>query len=352
MRYLVTILGTAALLMVSAATLNWAIDPAGVFRKTSFGQRYAKALMASEYGLVSPKSVDEREFKVELAKHSVQYDCVVIGSSHVMQVGSARKHRSFPGCRSILNLGVSGAAIEDHVVLTWLTLSEGKPRMLILGIDPWTFAFGKDARWKVRYTEQYYLARNEIEGTKLANSRSSDHWSSLITGQYTARSLDQLLRGSITPTIDAVQRVDEDVGDKLPIVLPDGSLVYSAEYIANAKKSSIPVGGYTYATDGMVNDLRAINLYRKLILWVRLNGVKPVLLMTPYHQNVWMLEASPNVKAMEPTEKIVREIGSELDVPVIGSYKPDIVGCLPSEFYDFMHPMASCVARFAGWVEP
>jgi hypothetical protein len=352
MRYLVTILGTAALLMVSAATLNWVIDPAGIFRKTSFGQHYAKALMASEYGLVSPQSIDEREFKVELAKHSVQYDCVVIGSSHVMQVGSARKYRSFPECRSILNLGVSGAAIEDHVVLTWLTLSEGKPRMLILGIDPWTFAFGKDARWKVRYPEQYQLARNEIEGAKLANSKTSDHWSSLISAQYTARSLDRLLRGSVTPTIDVVQGVDEDVGVKLPITLTDGSLVYSAEYIASAKNSSIPVGGTTYKTDGMVNDLRAINLYRKLIMWVRGHGVKPVLLMTPYHQNVWMLEASPNVKAMEPTEKIVRKIGNELDMPVIGSFRPDSVGCTPSEFYDFMHPMASCVARFTGWVKP
>jgi hypothetical protein len=98
--------------------------------------------------------------------------------------------------------------------------------------------------------------------------------------------------------------------------------------------------------------LQAINLYRKLIKWVRAQGVKPVLLMTPYHQNAWMLEASPNVKAMEPTEKIVRKIGSELDVPVIGSFRPDLVGCSPSEFYDFMHPMASCVARFTSWVEP
>ena len=351
MKYFFTVLGTSAVLVISAATLNWTIDPAGIFRKTSYGQQYAKALLASEHGLIFPDSLDEREFKAELAKHAAQYDCIVIGSSHVMQVGSARKHRSFPTCKSILNLGVSGAGIEDHVVLSWLALSAGKPRVLILGIDPWTFAFGKDKRWKVRYAEQYQIARMAIDGKKSANAESSNHWSSLISAQYTKRSLGHLLNGAVNPSIDVVQTIDEDVGNKFPVTLPDGSNVYSSEKITRAKIKKVPAGGGTYRTDGVINDLRAIDLYRRLIMWTRGHGVSPVLLMTPYHQNVWMLEASPNVKAMVPTEKIVRKIGNELNVPVIGSFRPDLVGCSPGEFYDFMHPMASCLANFTAKAE-
>ncbi|QGJ18850.1 hypothetical protein [Polaromonas sp. Pch-P] len=82
-----------------------------------------------------------------------------------------------------------------------------------------------------------------------------------------------------------------------------------------------------------------------LLKWVKSQGVQPVLLMTPYHQNVWLVEASPNVKAMIPTEKIVREIGLDLGVAVIGSYRPDVVNCRSGEFYDFMHATASCLAK-------
>lgn len=351
MRYTFTVLGTAAFLITSAAAMNWTIDPAGIFRKSSFGQQYAEALLKSKHGLVSPDSLDEREFKAALAKHAFQYDCVVIGSSHVMQVGSARKHRSFSGCKTILNLGVSGASLEDHVVLSWLALSKGKPRMLILGVDPWTFAFGKDQRWKVRYGDEFLNARMEIDGTRAADTKSSSHWSNLVSAQYTMRSLALLLSGASSPSIEAAKNVDEDVGDKRVITLPDGSHVYSSEGIASAKNTKIPVGGNTYKTNGVLNDPRAIDLYRRLIAWMKVRGVNPVLMMTPYHQNVWKLEASPNVKAMVPTEKIVRDMAGELDVPVVGSFRPDIVGCSADEFYDFMHPKASCVAKFTARVE-
>lgn len=351
MNYIFTVLGTAAVLVISAAALNWTIDPAGLFRKTSFGQQYADALVTSAHGLVTPDSLDEREFKGTLAKHSGQYDCVVIGSSHVMQVGSARKHRSFPACKSILNLGVSGAGIEDHVVLSWLALTAGKPRALILGIDPWTFAFGKDDRWKVRYADQYPIARLAIDGKETDNGESANRWSSLINAQYTRRSLAMLLRGATTPSIEVARSVAEDVGDKLAITLPDGSHVYSSEYIASTKLAKTPAGGSTYKTGGLINEPAATELYRRLITWATEREVKPVLLMTPYHQNVWMLEASQNVKAMVPTEMIVRKMGSELNVPVVGSFRPDVVGCAPDEFYDFMHPMASCVAKFTAKAE-
>jgi len=351
MRYVVTLLSSAAVLVASAAALNWTIDPAEIFRKTLFGSRYAQALLDSKYGLVTPDSLDEREFKVSLAKHAPRYDCVVIGSSHIMQVGNLRKHRSFPRCKSILNLGVSGAGIEDHIALSWTALSAGKPRTLILSVDPWTFAFGKDERWKVRYAEQYSIARMTFDGKGSTEEESSSRWSNLVNAQYTKRSLAYLLRGAATPSIDAAESTDEDVGGKFAITLPDGSHVYSAEYISSAKIAKVPVGGATYKTDGTINDPRAIDLYRQLIAWADARGVHTVLLMTPYHQNVWELDASPNVKAMMQTEAVVREIGKDLKVPVVGSFRPEILGCSPDEFYDFMHPMATCLAKFTARAE-
>lgn len=345
MTYFLTTLGTAASLVAAVATLNWTIDPAGLFHQSPFGQQYANALIKSEHGLTQPDSIDDREFKSELAKFAANYDCVVIGSSHVMQIGSERKHRSFPDCKSILNLGVSGAAIEDHITLTWLALSSGKPRKLIIGIDPWTFAYGKDERWKVRFADSYIAAQSVIKVTRPQENAPSNRWSSLVSAEYTARSIDLLFKGTLKPKIEPAQSVDEDVGGKFPIVLQDGSTVYSSEYITSAKAAKVPIGGTGYKTTGVVNDFRAVAAYSGLIKWVKSQGVQPVLLMTPYHQNVWLLEASPNVKAMIPTENIVREIGLDLAVPVVGSYHPDAVNCASDEFYDFMHPTASCLAK-------
>jgi hypothetical protein len=345
MIYLRTTLGTAASLVAIAAALNWTIDPAGLFHRTTFGQEYARALLQTEHGLIQPNSIDEREYKSELAKFSANYDCVVIGSSHVMQIGSERKHRSFPDCKNILNLGVSGAAIEDHFALTWLALSSGKPRKLIFGIDPWTFAYGKDERWKVRFADSYFAAQSVIEGSRPMEDVIINRWSSLVSGEYTARSFGLLFKGALTPKIEPAQSVDEDSGLNLPIVLQDGSLIYSSVFIINAKLAKVPHGGLDYKTTGIVNDLRAVDSYKVLIKWVKSQGVQPVLLMTPYHQNVWILEASHNVKAMIPTEKIIRKIGRDLSVPVVGSYHPDAVNCAPEEFYDYMHPMTSCIAK-------
>lgn len=152
-------------------------------------------------------------------------------------------------------------------------------------------------------------------------------------------------RGATKPSIEVAESVDEEVGGEHTITLQDGSYVSSSKNIAAARNQPIPIGGTNFKVDGVINDYQAIAAYRSLIKWVRSQGVEPVLLMTPYHHNVWKLEASLNVKAMVATESIVRNMGAEMGVQVIGSYRPEAVGCTPDEFYDFMHPKASCVAK-------
>lgn len=348
MNYLQTLLGTTLLLLATVATLNWAVDPAGIFRPASFGQKYARELVGSTHGLVAPDGVDEREFKVALAKYVAADDCVVIGSSHVMQIGSARRHRAFPQCRRVLNLGVSGAAIEDHITLTWLALAQRRPSRLILGVDPWTFAYGKDERWKLRYAETYRIASAAIAGSGRPDGGAATGFRDLLSAEYTRRSLSHLMSRKPLATIAAAAAVDEEVGGPAAITLPDGSRIYAAEYIAKGRRTPVPAGGgEAYKIAGALNEASAIAAYRGLLRWIRAQGVKPVLLMTPYHPNVWLLEASPTVRAMRETEQQVRALAAELAVPVIGSFRPDPQLCPASEFHDFMHSSARCLARLS-----
>lgn len=347
MNYLISFVSVACAILLGVATLNWTVDPAGLFSTGSFGQQFASQLVSSENGLFTPDSIDEREFKSVLASKRSSADCMVIGSSHVMQIGSVRSNRSFPECQHILNLGVSGASIEDHIVLAWLALKDNRPAKLILEVAPWTLAFGKDVRWKLRYPEDYDTAYSVIDSKQAASGavQNPNRWSTLVSAQYARRSLAAINRSDKPHVIVAAPQTDEEIGGRLPVTLPDGSLIYSAEYIANARKTAIPLGGSDYKNLAPNNEARAVAAFQKLIRWIRSQGVRPVLLMTPYHQNVWRLENTSTVQLMKQTEKVVDEIGRELDVPVVGSYHPVRAGCSPEEFYDFMHANARCLAR-------
>ena len=362
MRYLRFLLGTVLTLLAAAAALNFVVDPGSIYRAGTVNpENYADALLHSRHGLYDMEGViDERLMAKAMSSYSSSVECVVIGSSHVMQISSERTARSLNGiCRSVINLGVSGGSIEDHITLTYLALRKIEnthPSKIILGVDPWTLAFGKDPRYSA-YRDDYLTARANIPALAKESTIAFDNINStvlsklanLVNLEYTIRSLTTVGTDFKvgTKTITVAPDVNPAVGGEYPIRLRDGSLVYSAKYISYASTNPVPVPvfGPTYATDGTINSPDAINAYRDLLLWIRSKGVEPILLMTPYHENVMKTRATPNAIAILATEPHVMNLGRELGVKVIGTYDPKMFGCLSSEFFDFMHPTADCLAK-------
>jgi hypothetical protein len=356
MNYFRYLIATAFTLLILAAAINYFLDPAGIYRPgLSKPIQFVGALLNSENGLWWPAgSIDERAIKKELAKYSKDAECVIVGSSHIMQIGSTRRTKVLKEvCSSIINLGVSGASIEDHFALSFLSMSGGTPKRIVLGIDPWTLAFGKDQRWSY-YAEDYRKAKGEIQGESSSNKHHEDSsfqskLRNLFSLEYTNRSIRKGMRELRSPLtsqgIIAAPKLDEAVGGVHPVFLRDGAIQYSAEYIEASGTATIRLGGDVYKTDGYLNDAGAIKAYKSLLRWIKSKGVEPILLLTPYHQNVWRAPSSFNTRALVATEPIVRAIGKELGVRVIGTYNPDAAGCLETEFLDFMHPKMDCMAR-------
>ncbi len=353
--YLRLLLGTALLVLALAAVLNLVADPAGIYRDGRVNpQAYASAIIESEYGVWIPDNAfDDRLVSKALARYSDRVECVIIGSSHVMQVSSQSSRRSLEReCNSLLNLGVSGAGIEDHFALAYLALQHGRPKRIIFGIDPWTLAYGKDQRWTA-YRDDYVHARARIIGKNNdINSRGPDKaelakLTNLINLEYTLRSARTSIQNFTggAPTIAPAPDLNPAVGGDHPIQLKDGSHVYSAKYIVDASRIRVPLGGTPYGISGAQNQTHAIDAYRALLLWAKSLGVEPILLLTPYHENVWKLPDSPTAAALRATEPIVAKLASDLNLKLIGSYDPHQVGCRSEEFYDFMHPTADCLAR-------
>lgn len=356
MTYLRYLLFTTILVLAACASINYFVDPANVYHSDQASSpAYADALIKSEFGLWWPEnSLEDRDIKKQLSRYASLSECVVVGSSHIMQVGSARTLKSLGDqCSSILNLGVSGASIEDQFVLVYLSLKNGHPKKIVLGVDPWTFAFGKDARWSF-YADDYKRARMEILGeVNQAGNENTDALGSklrnLLSVDYTIRSVQKwtsnLQHDPNHRPLEPVIKINESHGGEYPILFKDGSLLYSAKFLALVSTTRIPLGGVTYATNGVLNDLRAIDAYRLLLLWIKSKGVEPILLMTPYHPNVSKAPESPNARALAATEPIVRYLGSQLDLRVIGTYNPVTAECMDTEFYDFMHASPECLSK-------
>jgi hypothetical protein len=338
------------------AAFNFTIDPAGIYREPGWNtQAYAYLLSKAEHGLWAPPGkLNERLLAKAKIEYSQNAECFVIGSSHVMQLSSARAQKSLPDiCRSLVNIGVSGAGIEDHFALAYLVVQQrSRPKIIVLGIDPWTFSYEKDVRWTV-YRNDYFEARGQILGERIEakydilGGMNIAKLSNLINLQYAVRSVRTAISDyrNWPPTVTSSQMPNISIGGEFPAYLRDGSYVYSAKYIAEAKLASIPVGGGAYKTTGVLNTQDAINAYRALLRWLREQSVEPILLMTPYHDNVWKVPLSADAAAMRATERIVLSLANEINLRVAGSFDPGEVGCSSNEFYDYMHPRPECLGK-------
>jgi hypothetical protein len=354
MLYLQYVFATTLALLVAAASINYFADPSHIFRPDlNTAKQYVVALRQSKHGLWWPSDVDDRAIKLELTKYSGDVECVVVGSSHVMEIGSMRPTRSLiDTCSSILNLAVGGASIEDHFTLVYLALTHGHPRKIVLDIDPWTFAFGEYMQW-TDYSEEYRVARQAITGQSEAvvdNSAAGPRkFRNLFSLEYTIRSLHKVARevaarGATTPA-GAAPAISEAVGGESHVIFPDGSSLSSAAFLIEASNKPIPIGGVMYKTDVLLNDPSAIQAYKSLLIWIKSNGVEPILLLTPYHQNVWAAPNSVTARSLRETEPIVRSLARDLGLTVIGTYDPNAAGCLRDEFLDYMHAKSICLAR-------
>jgi len=339
-------LWTAFLTITIIRVLNFSVDPGRIYRKDKIDpQAYADELIRSENGLWAPADTfSARSIKKALAKHAGKYDAVVIGSSHCMGLGIRQTPQELlKNCRTLLNLAVSGAGIEDHITLVHLSTRKQKPQFIILSIDPWTFAFGKDIRW-TEYKNDYREAKIEIYGfTRQAPvEEKAVFWEkigNLISLDYTIRALRLLLKEEkySLSNFPGIPKPDPSAGGELPAFFRDGSYIHSASSIKTFLSTPIPYGGTSYKTETPCNTTEGVLAYKNLLIWIRQKKITPILMMTPYHENAWKVPHSANVAAMRATAEKVLEIAQELKLRVMGSFRPNLSGCQAHDFYDFMH---------------
>jgi hypothetical protein len=238
-----------------------------------------------------------------------------------------------------------------------LYLRKKMPKKIIFAVHPWLLTSDNNNEWRCYasdvYAMKYGIHTEQSIGIHISALRASllhpeefkmyyalylkpvrDFISSMIDLTAFRRSVIYFVTGSGRPELNEVLTPVASY-DKV-ILRPDGSGIYPETY--HAQKKVLKIYGQDYRRSShLQND--AIITFKHLLMQFKAKNTEVVILMTPYN---------PIVKRSGFTEKMERlmhDLGSELDVAVIGSFNPELVGCGEHEFDDDVHPQISCLIK-------
>jgi hypothetical protein len=331
-------------LLALIAITNYLVDPENIYSKNEHND-IAKEILISSYGVVV-ENINDRDLKMGLTKHAGEFSCVILGSSHVMQISSYRYPTLTESlCPNLLNLGVSAAVIEDIFIFSYVIANlENKPKKILIEIAPWSLNRGRGDQWQ-RYSDKYDQFLDELnEKKETENNRASYSFlllGNLLNAQYFKHSIVKLFEpGEI---IDA-EKFDFAKGYEEKVILPDGSLVYTKSHIEQSKSALINGNGIYKLIDAQWYDEKVIKLLESLVLYLVERDIEVYFILSPYHQNVW--KNNPvTVNAMKIVSKIIRQFAREWGVTVLGTYNPDELACRKEQFFDAAHPTGACVNK-------
>lgn len=341
------------------ASINFIIDPGEIYLNkilaNSQANKFKEKLFESQDGIIQ-KGWNERLIKTTLAKESGNFDCIVLGSSHIMQISHLRNTGSInKQCNSLLNLGVSGGSIEDIAIMSYFILNNRSlPKKVYIDIDPWTIKFGMDSRYGAY---QKYLNLFNIllkENNQNSQSYTLQLLMNLLNGEYFLESIksifekkDKSINPFQKPIIIPNKPFKYDIGYKDNITLPDGSHIYSQSFISNAKKKNkdIPLGGANYKISGEIYSISALEYLKKIVQIYKSHAIDVRFIMTPYHPNVFKKGKTKPVKHFMVIEKLIKTFTKKLNIKLYGSFFSEKIGCRGEEFFDYMHPTNNCLDR-------
>jgi len=337
--------------------INFIIDPGKIyFRKIMndyYTDKYVSLLKNQEIGLVQ-EGWNERSVKVTLANSFDNVNCIVLGSSHILQISSIRNTGNIKKqCKNLINLGVSGGSLEDIFVFSNIILNKKiLPEQVFIGIDPWTLKFNMDSRYLIN--KKYYILMLKylnIENT-IDIQYESKIIENLINKEYLLRSLDLIFKEDerifdFSKIQKVTEKFDFDTGFNKAVTLSDGSHVYNKSWIVKQKDNikKLPYGGGDYKIGKKPFEQLAIDSLVKLLEFYKREKIKVNFLMTPYHPNVFKKGKTKVVEYMKIVEKKVFELSDKYDIEVYGSFFPKKLNCNENEFFDFMHAKTSCLNK-------
>ena len=342
-QFIITFMTSVTCLFLIVASLNYFVDPLNLFSDSddeSLEAELARTL-ASNQNIVT-KNMDERKFQLYRIKYEqLEPEVIIVGASRVMQIGK----NTFS--KNSLNLGVSGATVEDHVALLDLATTKFKPKMIIIGADPWIFnSASGQRRWqslRIEYENAIIKIQPEIATNQTI---SSGFYDQLINYAYTKESLSKLYKKYTNSDDGDIRYIESDAPlQDRDIIRKDGSRVYNKNYAERTQEDLVAdVDGWIeYSMLSYSDSKELLDTFTALLDHYNKN-YEVILLLSPYHPLAYkkILEKKQIIVEIENR---IRSIASARSIRVIGSYDPTKNKCSRKEFYDGAHPKDSCIHR-------
>lgn len=327
---------------------------------TKHAPEYVQKLSKSDLGMHDYGN--ERVLKAEMIKTiGKDADCLILGSSQILQIGSLRPINFVKEmrCQRPLNMGVSGGSIEDIFIAIELARQnyDLKNKKIIIGMSPWFLEWQADYRYGIHYSylEDFFKRYGRSHSFKyeldfhwyyLKHLLNWDYFKATITENAVPNDF------AIIPKYLSqdlyVSRTDNvlEEGTHFHAVLKDGSKLYNHEYYEKMSTDQNTFAKHRYKlTLEMKSDAKEIFDLLKLVSDdLEKDNIKIHLLMTPYHSNFFSPEDDYS-RMVRDTETLIKDNCQKNSWNCIGSYDPKNLGCTDTEFLDDMHAKLECLTK-------
>lgn len=322
---------------------------------------YAKKLMLSQkndffndhsYFALTNIKIDERLLKKGMLLNSQNqrhYDCIIMGSSRAMLISSL--YDTAPaGCHDILNLSVSGAGIEDALLMSYYlsTLAtELLPAKIYIDLSHWSFRWGEEESWKI-LKRDYEKAFNFFMHKQSPESPIDfSLMANLLNYDYLVHSMKIFAKQGYklnAPLYTAISNpFMPDNGPEDTSILKDGSRVYSREQRQSNANPHI-TGKEEYKISSLKPDPQSLDAYKNIAEHFKKRGVEVIYFAMPYHSSV-AKEPAPLAHAITKGQFMLQQLATTPNISVRGSFNIKQTPCEDAEMMDFMHPNAACATK-------
>ena len=301
---------------------------------SNYEHRLAQQLSENEF--IYFENMDDRKFiegRLSFPLNDVNH--IVVGSSRVMQINSEMIGEP------ILNLAVSGASIEDDIAISLEAVAKLNAKNIYIAADPWLLNINDN---QVSYKSINNLYEYWFERAK-KNLPLKQFMPSLDKAAVHSRNNNSFvnLRDKLYKFKNSMptNKSKENIAKKAH----DGSHIYDKKTGTQNLNLS---DDFPYLLKYQMEDFEYDNIAEEklllLINYLKQNNVKVILILAPYHPELYEL-----MKLDKPIfvaiENKFREFASNHNIKIVGSYDASKIGSKADEFYDGMHPKAKCMNR-------
>ena len=311
------------------------------FFSTKNSSELLLAKLLSKSQAVYFTKMDERQFiKSRILYETLDPKIIIIGSSRVMQLSNDNFNQQ------ILNLGVSGASVEDQITITAMALERFSPDKILLAADPWLFNKNNgQSRWKSISSEYKNASKNIQQMNNEYKILKKDSINEVYN--FYERFLNNFYNYLNIRKLDLDLKRSEIKNNTKQIILRDGKIVYGKEKGKEKIKERIidyAMYSYEFSEDNYKNYIKFIEYLTK----VQKKDV--ILFLTPYHLSSYNLTIQTKPFYLE-LEKKFRELSKEMNIQIVGSYNLLLTDCKENEFYDYQHPNEDCVKKITSKID-